>query len=411
MKMTHYDMVTTENTSRTLCRILGAWIQKTALETTEMPDFEALFREAERHFLSAAACAALESTGLMAYCSPEIGERFRASRHAAVRRTLLMDAERGKILSEFEKNGIWYAPLKGVILNTLYPRYGTRQFADNDILFDASRWRDVKKIMKGRGFTAYTVGKGAHDVYRKPPVYNFEMHRMLFDNMETPFACDCAVYYENVKSRLIKDNDNAFGYHFGDEDFYIFFLAHAYKHYDGSGTGLRTLLDLYLYRRSAPFMDESRVAAELQRLGLTEFEAVCRSLSDKLFFPDTCAELTEKEQDMLRWVESSGVYGTLSNRIITWLSRSQIGGGQFTWRTRAKYLFRRVFPDRNWYMLRAPFAYRHPWAVPFFWVRRLFRGVFVNGRRNLREAGEVCALREDQLPLRNIARERSADEK
>ena len=32
-----------------------------------------------------------------------------------------------------------------------------------------------------------------------------------------------------------------------DEDFYIYITSHAYKHYSGSGTGLRTLMDFYAY--------------------------------------------------------------------------------------------------------------------------------------------------------------------
>ena len=55
-----------------------------------------------------------------------------------------MDAEREALLDFFEKSGIWYLPLKGAVLNGIYPQYGLRQFAKNDILFDAARWRQVE---------------------------------------------------------------------------------------------------------------------------------------------------------------------------------------------------------------------------------------------------------------------------
>lgn len=56
-------------------------------------------------------------------------------------------------------------------------------------------------------------------------------------------------YYSDIKDRLIPDrtDDRCYGYHMSDEDFYIYITSHAYKHYSGSGTGLRTLMDFYAY--------------------------------------------------------------------------------------------------------------------------------------------------------------------
>ena len=44
-------------------------------------------------------------------------------------------------------------------------------------------------------------------------------------------------YYQDVKSHLILDEGSRYGYHFSDEDFYLYMLAHEYKHFSGSGTG------------------------------------------------------------------------------------------------------------------------------------------------------------------------------
>ena len=55
-----------------------------------------------------------------------------------VRQTLLFAMEREKILSFFDRSGIWYAPMKGIILQNLYPQIGMRQIVDNDILFDGA---------------------------------------------------------------------------------------------------------------------------------------------------------------------------------------------------------------------------------------------------------------------------------
>lgn len=383
-----------------LCRLIAAWVNGVPMEITETPDYEALFLAADRHGLTAAACAALEQTGLMAQCPIQTARRFQEKKAQSIRKTMLMDAEREALLDFFEKSGVWYLPLKGAMLSGAYPQYGTRQFADNDILFDPARWREVRDFMKRRGYKVKSVGKQAHDTYHKPPVYNFELHRRLFMDEKNPFLTAAADYYDDVKERLIKDEGNRFGYHFRDEDFYAYFLAHSYMHWEGNGTGLRTVLDVYLYRRARPDMDGAYIAGELQKLGLTEFEALFRALGEKLFGPAPAPALTGAEQKALAWLERAGMYGTLERSVQNNLRRLQGGEGPTGGRTRTKYLLRRVFPDREWYRINAPFVYRHGWVKPFFWVYRLGRGVFVNGKRNLRILREVCFPREGKSIIR-----------
>ena len=89
-------------------------------------------------------------------------------------------------------------PLKGSILKEWYPKFGMREMADNDILFDATRRQQVRNIFANRGYSIESYNKGNHDAYEKPPIYNFEMHVALFHE-------DCSTLqkkYENVVDRL-----------------------------------------------------------------------------------------------------------------------------------------------------------------------------------------------------------------
>ena len=390
----------TEKTYDALCRLVAAWVNGVSPEIEETPDFNELFLAADRHLLSAAVCAALERAGLMEVCPPEIAKRFQQAKFSAVRKTLLMDRERKAILDFLEESGIWYLPLKGVVLNGVYPQYGTRQFTDNDILFDAARWREVRDFMKRRGYRAKGVGTGADDAYLKPPIYNFELHRRLFTEVEKPPLTAVADYYGDVKRLLVRDQGNRFGYHLRDEDFYVYYLAHGYKHWNYGGTGLRTVLDVYLYRRARPDMDETYIAGELQKLGLTGFDVLFRTLGEKLFGPTPARTLTGEEQKTLAWLESSGAYGTPEHTVQSDLRQLQGDEGPVGGRTRVKYLLRRLFPDREWYRINAPFAYHHGWARPIFWLRWVVRCVFVNGGRSFRLLREICFPPEGKSILR-----------
>lgn len=367
-------------------RLISAWLHGQPLDLPGL-DFEALARAAQRHSLSAAVCFALERTGLASRCPGETMERLRKAKLASIRKSMLMDAERARLLAFLEQAGIWYAPLKGIVLNGCYPELGAREFSDNDILFDAERWRAVRDFMKRRGYQAKEIGHGAHDAYWKPPLYSFEMHRVLFaDDFRGGFLSACAAYYANPRRRLLKDAGNAFGYHFSDEDFYVHVAAHAFKHFHVDGTGIRALLDLYLYRARKPALDEACIARALEALGIAEYEARCRSLARKLFdFPSRLDELDEAERSLLDAMEGAGTYGTLERHVRSEMEfMRREGAVQDGARAKFRYVWRRLFPELRWYRTEAPLVYRHRWLLPFFWLYRLFRGVCRNGAKNLR---------------------------
>ena len=141
-------------------------------EKLDKIDLSKLYEVAEKHSLTAITAYALESAGV-------VDERFTQAKAKAIRKNALFDIERQRILFEFEKAEIWYLPLKGIVLQEFYPRYGMRQMADNDILFDPARRNEVKEIMEKLGFKSNYFGGSNHDVYHKQPIINFEIYSIL----------------------------------------------------------------------------------------------------------------------------------------------------------------------------------------------------------------------------------------
>ena len=150
-----------------------------------------------------------------------------------------------------------------------------------------------------------TYNQGVHDIYHKAPVSNFEIHRALFSEATQPMLFS---YYRDVKRRLIQNNDAGSGYHFCTNDFYIYMIAHEFKHYAGGGTGLRSLLDLYIFLREfEAAMNWGYISGELTKLGILDFEERNRSLAVHLFSGNA---LFESEQELLDDLIISGTYGT-----------------------------------------------------------------------------------------------------
>ena len=322
-------------------------------------DLENLYKAADRHLLIGITAMALESAGIKR-------DAFTQAKGKAIRKVTVFDVERVTILEKLEDAGIWYMPLKGSVLKSLYPKTGMRQMADNDILCDASRMSDVRIIMKNLGFSADSAfGRSIHDHYFKPPVCNFEMHRALFGSGHDQRMIE---YYQEVKSRLILNEGSRYGYHFREDDFYIYLLAHEYKHYSNSGTGLRSVLDTYVYlKKKGDTLDWTYLSEEVDKLGIADFEAQNRSLALHLFGGE---ELTVQDQEMLEYLLSSGTYGTVQNRVKNRIRK--YGNGPFR---KQRYVMSRLFLPMNTVRAAFPLFIKSPILLPFLPVYRVARGM------------------------------------
>lgn len=365
----------------------------------EKIDLDALYRLAASHSLAALVCMALDAAGIFGSADPVLVKKWTDTKYKAVRKNLLLDTEREEIFRQMDAEGIWYLPLKGVVLKELYPEYGARQMADNDILFDASRREDMKKLMAERGYEITRYGKGNHDIYEKPPVYCYEMHVSLFGKGHREKWQD---YYKNVKERLIPDGAGSYGYHFGDEDFYIYLVTHAYKHFDDGGTGLRSLADMYLYIwKKGRSLDWDYIKTELRKLEAAGFEEKSRVLAVKLFsdpVPFEKIKMTEEEQGLLDVFVGSGTYGTMRKHVESSLKKMGRDGGKIDGRVKIKYCLGRLFPGMEWYESNAPFCYKHKWTIPFYDVFRIIRGIL----------GKTGKIREELRAVREIEGEKGS---
>lgn len=353
-------------------------------------DFERVYRFAKSQTMAAVTFYGLELWDkAKTAVAPELWAKWKEARDKAIRKNLLFDIEREKLFSFLEKTGIWYSPLKGAIMKELYPQPGMRQMADNDILFDKSYRDKVYEYMIGQGYESefytpepvvdtrsealYTV----HDTYLKKPIYNFEMHMALFG---TTGEAQWRSYYENVKERLQKDEGNGYGYHFRDEDFYVYMTAHACKHFNGGGHGIRNLMDVYVYLDRKRKLDWGYIEKELETLVLLKHEEAVSGLAEKLFgagfvsVQKDDALLSDKEREILDICLSSGTYGTQKRHIENKLKKMN-GNETITAKERLKYLFRRLIPEEEILLIRYPKLARKKYLQPLCVLIRMGEGL------------------------------------
>ena len=188
------------------------------------------------------------------------------------------------------------------------------------------------------------------------------MHHQLFGAMQGKQFAD---YYLDVKNRLLKDEGNSFGWHFSPEDFYLYLIVHEYKHHSGGGTGLRSLVDTYVYLNNVD-LDMAYVTAEAEKLGIAAFEKQNRELSQALF---SGKGLTEEEQTMLRRFVRSGTYG----------NQKILAENRLAEKGKWKYFLSRLTLPYPVMLELFPILRKAPVLYPFVWVYRLVAAVVLRG--------------------------------
>lgn len=316
-------------------------------------------------------------------------KRFKEVKEKSVRKNMMMDIERKRLFSFMDEKGIWHLPLKGVILKDYYPQAGERQMADNDILYDETFRKEVRDWFAQNGYTVVQFGKENHDVYEKEPIYNFEMHHRLFSHIHRSVW---AKYYANIQNRLLQMQGCE--YAFSTEDFYIYFLCHAFKHFDNSGTGIKFLADLFLYLdKNSNSMDWNYVNTELPKLGLDDFEKQAKKLIgsistavDKMQNDSASLETFKtaiSNDTMLLHLFRSGKYGTMQNRVEKKLNAYLSGSSK---KKKLQYTLERLFPDQTFMRKYYSIFGKYKVLMPIGWIYRIIRGLIIHHKQIIFEA-------------------------
>lgn len=308
-------------------------------EKTGPLDLEKLYEAAAFHHMIPVVYFALDDAGIK-------DDAFEGAMFEIIYKSGLFDKELEILTEELESAAIWHMPLKGMVLKQYYPAPEMRDMCDIDILTDPACAHKVRAIMEKHGYTTMSFGRGHQDDYQKRPAYNIEMHRMLFD----PTLCTLHEYYSDIRRKLVRDPGKEHAYHFTHEDFYVYMIAHLYKHYYWEGARLGALLDVYVFLKEwSSAVNWEFIRSELKKAGIMSFEERIRSLALKVFAPDGQEEMSAKEYRILSRLGGSGDFGGID------------------------YIFRRMFVPLDVVQVSYPFFYENKFLLPFLPLYRTIK--------------------------------------
>lgn len=279
--------------------------------------------------------------------------------------SIVQMADRDTLFSALTEAGIQLLPVKGCWMKELYPDIGYRQMSDLDMLLPAEKAEEAEKIMRSLGYTRDVYEEEInHTGYFKAPFTEVELHTSLLEEDNG--------YYNNVWQRVLPDESYQGLYRFSVEDEYIYYLLHLNKHLEGSGTGIRSILDSVVYRAAYPEMDRVYLLEEVEKLQLRETLYRIETLADCWF--GSGEEIPELLQPMAEFILTAGSYGTLEHFSQNQLEQLEKKYKNPVVRALMYWVVRICRPRRE--MARTyPVLDKVPALLPFFWVYRAFMKV------------------------------------
>lgn len=292
------------------------------------------------------------------------------------------------IKSEFEKNGIDYAPIKGSVIREYYPSSGLRTMGDADILIRTEQNDRIAEVMSAMGYDYYTDVDHTI-VWDKPNCLHLELHKHLL-----PPGSDLFEYYKNREWDIMK-KITAHGYGMSPEDMFIYIMLHFVKHFRFSGAGVRNIIDFYVYFEHFKNLDEKYLNGEFEKLGLGRFYVNIKSLINNWFYGGEETEITDKLTEMLF---SSGIYG---NKSTNERSSAALYSKKYK-HGRLVRLMQMIFPKASTIKRYYPVTERVPILLPLMYVVRWFIIIFKRPQ-NIKNAAKTIGDMTDETASRRNA--------
>ena len=270
--------------------------------------------------------------------------------------------ERDELVQKLTEAGIDLLPLKGCCLKERYPEINDRQMSDLDMLIHPEDAAAAERLLLARGYRiddAYYH----HTSYIKEPYLVLEIHVSLL-----PAGDEHSAYFERVWDRVAPSGDVPHLYTLKPEDEYLFYLAHLSKHLSDGGSGLRSILDQWIYSRCFPHMDEAYLERELKTLGLWELAGKVRALSRCWF--ETGQAIPESLRPMAQAVCDAGTYGSLEVQARQRMEQLRIDHPNPIARLWA-YCVPRFFRPLSVMKRQYPVLCKLPVLLPVFWLVRI----------------------------------------
>ncbi len=283
-------------------------------------------------------------------------------RNILLRATLLsnrqVDAAKS-LVTLFEMNEIDYMPLKGCVLKMPYPSEELRSMGDIDILVKEDQYARIRPLMLSLGYQEGV--QSDHEYIWDKDGIHVELHKRLIPS----YNKDYYAYYGDGW-QLVKPTVTPYRYEMSHEDTLVYLFTHYAKHYRDAGVGIRQALDLYVYRKNYPQMNESCIQEKMRLLQIDRFYENTLHMLNVWFGEATHTEASRLISDRLF---AGGVFGDRESSLNSTVLK-KMNCHNSVKRVKALNWFKRIFLPYSGMRQLYPRLRKYPVLLPFMWIIR-----------------------------------------
>jgi len=332
-------------------------------ERYDLPDgigLKDVFGIAKRHGVDVMAYYGALNCGVDKQSDVMNEEVIRVYKSASRSETQMMEINR--LTEAFERKKIDYLPLKGMLLKPIYPKSEMRRMGDADILIRCEQYEVISAVMKELGYEEKY--ESDHELAWKKGQVLVELHKRLIPS----YNKDYYAYYGDGWNIAKPSDENTCRYKMDAEDEMVYLFTHFAKHYRDAGIGIRHLVDLWVYRRCYPDLNEEYVRTELGKLQLLEFyDNILDTLQSWLgIFPGN-----DKTEFITQVIFTSGEFGRSHNSKLSSALKTSKGGRTVN-EVKRKRVLNLFFPAYSVMCEKYNILKKAPALLPVMWVVRAF---------------------------------------
>lgn len=344
--------------------LVAAFNNNVKIENIENIDWEQVYNISKKNSVSNIICYAIDKLGFEV--PQEAYKKFKTDQLISVRHDAIQECEIKSLLDEYEENGIKCIVLKGTILKDIFPSSDMRVMGDVDLLLKKEQIPLAHAILLKNGYTEIVEENqnketNPHEEYKKAPIMLVELHKFLFP--QKGFE-DIFEHYNHIWNNVVSYENYKNIYQMNDNEFYIYMILHIMKHYKRGGTGVRSLLDVWVYIKEKE-LNWDYIDSVFKRLGFSKFEKSIKELASIWF--DGKENNNVLYKDMTEFILGSGTYGTEKNFKVAGIVKEEEGKT-----AGVKHILNIVFLPFDSMCMLYPALKKAPFLLLVYWIIRIF---------------------------------------
>lgn len=366
-------------------------ILKTALQGGQLTDSE--LTEAQWEYIAALArqhkvlplvCDAIHTVPQLS------GTEFLAQIRKQSRQQVVLQARKShdflELYGTLRAAGVTPLVVKGILCRTLYPQPDHRPSADEDLLVMPGQFERCHRILTEQGMHTQVSPAQLESDYEIPyrsgtsPLF-IELHRHLFPPESEAYGDLNSFFADAFEDAVPETVDGVPVATLSPTSHLFYLIVHALKHFLHSGFGIRQVCDIILYANARGDRVDWLVLMERCRQIRAEYFAAAifrigqRYLvfdPEKAHFPQQWQQLQVSEENLLRDILLSGVYGSasLSRQHSSNITLGAVAASKQN-RKVGNGLLGSLFPPARKLKSRYPWLEKWPWLLPIAWGDRI----------------------------------------